>query len=74
MWETTEKAVRDAIEMLLPDGIVLIAVYPGHEEGNYDGQMLERMLSEYDRRRICVSCFRIVNSPTSPYFYIAEKK
>ncbi len=71
---TTEKAVTDAISLLDRDAIILIAVYPGHEEGRLEGEMLSEMLKEYDRRKICVSKFRIVNSPTSPFFFAVESK
>ena len=71
---TTKKAVTDAISLLDKDAIILIAVYPGHEEGRLEGEMLYEMLREYDRRKICVSKFQIVNSPTSPYFFAVESK
>ncbi len=74
MRETTMPAVEAAIELLAPDGILLVAVYPGHEEGNLEGQMLAEYFATLDRRKICVSRFNIMNSPTSPYFFIAEKK
>lgn len=74
MRESTKKAVTDAIDMLDHDGIVLVAVYPGHEEGALEGQMLHEMLSEYTRYQYCMSMFKIINSPTSPYFYLIEKK
>lgn len=71
---TTKTAVEAAISLLDSDGIVLIAVYPGHEEGRLEGEMLAEMLKEYDRKRICVSQFRLVNSPTSPFFFAIESK
>ncbi len=74
MRPTTRAAVQAAISLLDDDGIVLIAVYPGHEEGKLEGQMLEEMLAQYDRRQICVSRFYLVNSPTSPFFFAVEKK
>ncbi len=74
MRETTLPAVRDAISLLAPDGILLIAIYPGHEEGRLEGEMLAEYFATLDRRRICASCFRIINSPTSPYFYIVETR
>lgn len=75
MRETTMKAVRDAIAMLDGDGIILIAVYPGHAEGTAEGEMLIQNLSaEYDRREHCVSLFKILNSPTSPFVITVEKK
>lgn len=72
--ETTRKAVTDAIDILDIDGILLIAVYPGHKEGELEGEMLEQMLSEYSRFVYCVSKFKIINSPTSPFFFMVERK
>lgn len=72
--ETTMEAVRGALSILASDGILLVAVYPGHEEGRLEGEMLGEYFATLDRRLICCSCFKIVNSPTSPYFYIVEKK
>ena len=72
--ETTLPAVKEAINMLDSDGILLIAVYPGHEEGNLEGIMLDSALREYDRREMSISRFQIINSPTSPFFFIVEKK
>ena len=71
---STLPAVREAIEMLAPDGIILVAVYPGHEEGNLEGIELDSMLREYSRFQVCVSRFQIINSPTSPFFFMIENK
>ena len=65
MRETTMPAVEAAIELLAPDGVLIVAIYPGHEEGALEGEML--------RFRICPSEFKILNSPTSPYFFLVEK-
>ena len=72
--ETTLPAVKDAIEMLDSDGILLIAVYPGHAEGYEEGVMLKEYLSSLSRFEMSISKFQIINSPTSPYFFIVEKK
>ncbi len=72
--ETTLQAVKTAIGLLAPDGILLIAVYPGHEEGEIEGDLIHDMLSQLDRRQYCCAKFRIINSPTSSYFYIVESK
>ena len=72
--EKTMEAVKAAISLLDADGGLLIAVYPGHEEGRLEGEMLTEYFSTLDRKRICVGCFRIVNSPTSPFFFTVETK
>ena len=74
MRETTMEAVRGAVELLDHDGILLVAIYPGHEEGRLEGEMLGEYFATLDRHKICCSCFKIVDSPTSPYFYVVEKK
>lgn len=71
---TTLDALVFAISALDSDGIIIIAVYPGHAEGEAEGEMLYSYLKELDRREICISLFKIINSPASPYFYIIEKK
>ena len=72
--ETTIAAIESAIDLLAPDGILLIAVYPGHKEGEIEGELIEEMLSSLDRKQYCCAKFRIINSPTSSYFYIVETK
>jgi hypothetical protein len=33
-------AVEAAIELLAPGGVLIVAIYPGHEEGALEGEML----------------------------------
>lgn len=73
MRATTMPAVEAALDLLDKDGILMVAVYPGHEEGALEGEMLNAYFATLDRRKICVSRFQIVNSPTSPFFFIVEK-
>ena len=73
MRETTMPAVQAAIELLAPDGALIVAIYPGHEEGALEGEMLREYFSGLSKYRICASEFRILNSPTSPYFFLVEK-
>ena len=73
MRKTTFPAVEAALELLAPDGVLIVAIYPGHEEGALEGEMLREYFSTLSRFRICASEFHIPNSPTSPYFYLLEK-
>ncbi len=70
--ESTMKAVDAAIRLCAPDGIVLVAVYPGHPEGEREGILLSERLSSLNRRAFSVTQFRILNSPTSPFFFAIE--
>ena len=72
--ETTMPAVEAAIDLLADDGVLIVAIYPGHEEGALEGDMLREYFATLSKYKICASEFRILNSPTSPYFFLVEKK
>ena len=72
--KSTMAAVEGAIRLLEDGGGLLIAVYPGHEEGTLEGLMLDDYFKTLDRKKICVSKLQIVNSPTSPFFFLVEKR
>ena len=73
MRETTMPAVEAALELLAPDGALIVAIYPGHEEGALEGEMLREYFSTLSKYRICPSEFHILNSQDSPYFFLVEK-
>lgn len=72
--ETTLPAIEGAIRMLAHGGGLLVAVYPGHPEGEVEGRMVTEMLASYSKYQFTVSCLKIINSPTSPFFFLVEKK
>ena len=72
--ETTLVAVQTAIELLDNDAILLIAVYPGHAEGDAEGKLICEYLSSLSRYKVCATRINILNSPTSPYFILIENK
>ncbi len=72
--QTTLPAIRAAIDLLEAGGGLLIAVYPGHAEGTAEGIEVTELLSGYDRRQMSCTQVRLVNSPTSPFFFLVEKR
>ena len=58
--------------MLQPDGVLLVAVYPGHPEGALEGEQLRAYFSTLSRFQYTVAQFRMLNSPDSPYFTVIE--
>ena len=74
MRETTLPAIEAAISLLGKDAILLIAVYPGHKEGEEEGKEISAYLSSLSRFQVCATRVQILNSPTSPYFMIIETK
>lgn len=74
MRETTMPAIEAAISLLGEDSVLNVAVYPGHAEGDAEGKMICEYLATLDRRKICATQIKILNSPTSPYFIVIETK
>jgi len=73
MHQTTLCAVKDAIDMLKKGGVIVISVYPGHEEGRKEAELLLEMLSHYDKKLYSVARFHLVNSPDAPFVIAVEK-
>ena len=71
---TTMPAIEAAIELLDHGGVLLVAVYPGHAEGDAEGKMVLDYFATLDRHVICCTLIRILNSPASPFFIVIEKK
>ena len=74
MRATTLPAIEAAIELMDRDAIILVAVYPGHAEGDAEGKMICEYLSGLSRYKVCATKIKILNSPTSPFFIIIENK
>ena len=74
MRSTTLPAIEAAIELMDRDAIILIAVYPGHAEGEEEGKLICSYLSTLSRYKVCATRVNILNSPTSPFFIIIENK
>jgi len=73
MRESTLPAVTGAIELLKKGGVLVISIYPGHEEGRLEGEMLTSELSKLDKKYYCVTQFRLINSPDAPFIIAVEK-
>ena len=71
---TTMPAIEAAIDLLDHGGVLVVAVYPGHAEGDAEGRMLDDYFATLDRHKICCTQIKILNSPTSPFFTVVEKK
>ena len=74
MRETTMPAIETAISLLDSDGVLTVAVYPGHAEGEAEGKLICEYLSSLSRYKVCATRINILNSPTSPFFIIIENK
>lgn len=73
MTHSTLPAIRTAVNLLKKGCVLVISVYPGHEEGNLEGQLVSDELSKLDKKLFCVTYFRIINSPDAPFVIAVER-
>lgn len=64
--ETTMIAVREALDLLKPGGLLTVVVYPGHEGGAEEGRHISEWAITLDSRRFEVQHLRPVNRAASP--------
>ena len=71
---TTLRAAAAALELLKPEGIATICVYPGHEEGARELDALLAWAAALDHRRFDVLLKRFLNQPNCPPQLIAIRR
>lgn len=73
--ETTLSGLEQAVELLLPGGIVTIALYPGHSGGDDESLAVERWASALPPRTFNVWRHRQLNrSGSAPYLVLVERR
>ncbi len=63
---TTLAAVRAALDLLLPGGLLTVCAYPGHAEGDRERAELTAFLRELDVHQFNVLHHRFLNHPNDP--------
>ena len=72
--ETTLRAVSQALELLLPLGVMVLCAYPGHEEGSREREALDRFFTDLPPREFNVLRHTFLNAgPGAPVCYAAQK-
>lgn len=73
MHESTLKAVEDAMNLLAPGAVLVVSVYPGHDEGKTEGEMLTEKLTLCDKTEFNVAVYRLINAQDSPFIIAIQK-
>ncbi len=74
LWETTRRAVNQALDLLLPGGVLVICAYPGHPEGDRERGELTAFLSGLDNRVYNVLRQHFLNAgPGAPECFVIQK-
>jgi SAM-dependent methyltransferase len=72
---TTVAALGQALELLLPGGIVTVAMYPGHSGGDEESEAVEAWSAALSPKHFNVWRNRQLNrSPAAPYLLLVERR
>ena len=71
---STIQTIETLIPMLLPGGIIVLIVYPGHEEGQAEAAQVLDYCKNLPHHIANVIEYKILNNPNKPPFVIAIEK
>ncbi|TLD71085.1 methyltransferase domain-containing protein [Phragmitibacter flavus] len=73
--ESTLSAIRQALDMLAPDGLLTTVVYPGHDGGREEAALVETLFSQLPSDIFEVQKHAFLNyRPTTPYLMAVRRK
>ena len=72
--ETTISAIEQLLTIMAPEGIIILVIYHGHEEGAIERDALIRYCQEMDQKRAHVLQYRFINQQNNPPFIVAIEK
>ncbi|WP_027399021.1 tRNA (mnm(5)s(2)U34)-methyltransferase [Anaerovorax odorimutans] len=72
--ETTIESVKKCLNILKRNGIILLVVYPGHNNGKEEKESLEIFTSQLDQKEYTVVKFRFLNQINNPPELICIEK
>ncbi|WP_144555212.1 class I SAM-dependent methyltransferase [Bacillus sp. X1(2014)] len=72
--ETTIAALQQLLEMLAPEGIIILVIYHGHKGGAEERDSLLDYCQQIDQKKAHVLQYQFINQQNSPAFIIAIEK
>lgn len=72
--ETTLEAIKQGIDLLKKNGVMTIAIYPGHSEGIREKEKVLEFLCTIDQKQANVLKMEFINQKNNPPLLIAIEK
>lgn len=72
--DTTITAIEQLIDILAPEGIIVLVVYHGHKEGAAERDTLLPFVQQLDQKKVHVLQYQFINQENNPPFIIAIEK
>ncbi|MED3549013.1 class I SAM-dependent methyltransferase [Cytobacillus praedii] len=71
---TTISAIEQLLEIMSPEGIIVLVIYHGHQEGALERDALLQFVKQLDQRAAHVMQYQFINQQNNPPFIIAIEK
>ena len=72
--ESTLNCLKEALNCLNVRGIIVVVIYPGHQEGTNEGQEIFRFAENLDSKQFDCLHHRLINIENAPYIIAFQKK
>ncbi|MCH1625407.1 class I SAM-dependent methyltransferase [Ferdinandcohnia quinoae] len=72
--QSTIHAIEQLLEIMSPEGIIVLVIYHGHEQGEIERDQLLEYTSNIDQKVAHVLTYRFTNQMNNPPFIIAIEK
>ncbi|KJS22462.1 MAG: hypothetical protein VR72_05275 [Clostridiaceae bacterium BRH_c20a] len=73
--ETTVIALGQALDILLPGGLITVTIYSGHESGESEKKAVEEYLKNLDKTKWDVLIWSFLNRiPTAPFLIVIHRR
>ncbi|QED49039.1 class I SAM-dependent methyltransferase [Cytobacillus dafuensis] len=71
---TTISAIEQLLEIMAPEGIIVLVIYHGHDEGKVERDTLLQYVKQLDQNKSHVLQYQFINQQNDPPFIIAIEK
>ncbi|MFC3883297.1 class I SAM-dependent methyltransferase [Bacillus songklensis] len=71
---STIKAIEQLLEVMAPEGIIVLVIYHGHPEGALERDELMQYVTTIDQQKAHVLQYQFINQKNNPPFIVAIEK
>lgn len=72
--ETTISAIDQLLRIMAPEGIIVVVIYHGHQEGQTERDFLLQFCRQLDQKSAHVLQYQFINQQNNPPFIVAIEK
>ncbi|MBD7962699.1 class I SAM-dependent methyltransferase [Fictibacillus norfolkensis] len=71
---STIGAIEQLLQLLKPEGVIILVIYHGHEEGKREKELVMSYVKQLDQKQAHVLQYEFINQKNDPPFVVAIEK